>query len=299
MAYGYKGLPGYILVSAAINPLTLEGSDAIIRDIGDGRANDVTCIKKFYNEIIVWQEEKGKDGGCTTLVEGYDKDTLGIRIISTKYGTFSAKSAVVVEDVPFGSQLQVTGAGELASSPKRATVAFFLSREGVCMTDGKDIHIVSQVIRNYFDPLEPECIRRGYEKEHWMDYDSSVQMVKIGIVSGSSATVPNVFLLYDITTGAWYYDVHAQGFSCHTEVEAASGAISVLQIGGGTNDGTIHLLNTGVTDNGSTITCKAKMEFDGRGHNLHIEEAVIRSSGDLSLIPYIENTPGTTITITA
>jgi hypothetical protein len=299
MAYGYKYLPGYVLLSASINPMTLEGSDAIIRDIGDGRANDITCIKKFYNEIIVWQAEKGKDGGCTTLVEGYDKDTIGIRLISTKYGTFSAKSAVVVEDVPFGSSLNVSGAGELSSSPKRATVAFFLSREGVLMTDGKDVHVVSQVIRNYFDPTDADCIRRGYETEHWIDYDSTYQVVKVGLVTGASATVPNTFLIYDILNGSWSSDTNAQAFSCHTETEAASGQFPIVQVGGGTNDGTIHLLNTGLTDNGTTITCRAKMEFDGRGHNLHIEEAVIRSSGDLSVIPYTENTPGTTIVITA
>jgi hypothetical protein len=299
MAYGYKYLPGYVLLSAGINPMTLEGSDAIIRDIGDGRANDITCIKKFYNEIIVWQAEKGKDGGCTTLVEGYDKDTIGIRLISTRYGTFSAKSAVVVEDVPFGSSLNVSGAGELSSSPKRATIAFFLSREGVLMTDGKDVHVVSQVIRNYFDPTDSDCIRRGYENEHWIDYDSTYQVVKVGLVTGASATLPNTFLIYDILNGSWMRDVNAQAFSCHTETEAASGQFPVVQVGGGTDDGTIHLLNTGLTDNGTTITCRAKMEFDGRGHNLHIEEVVLRSSGNLSIIPYTENVPGTTIAITA
>ena len=44
-------------------------------------------------------EEKGKDGGCLTLLEGYDPQTYGKLLLSTKLGTSSTKSAVVVDGV--------------------------------------------------------------------------------------------------------------------------------------------------------------------------------------------------------
>jgi len=61
-----------------------------------------------------------------------------------------------------------------------------LSRYGACATDGTTVSVVSDDIQNYFDPTEPECIRRGYENEMWLTHDSSFNLLRIGLVSGAS-----------------------------------------------------------------------------------------------------------------
>ncbi len=300
ISYGFDRVPGYVVISAGINPMSISSdSDATFIEIGDGRSNKVACQKRFYNELLVWQVEKGTEGGCLTLIEGYSVETFGKRVISTEFGTFSAKSATVVEDVPFGEQLSTDESGGLKSKPTRTTVAYFLSNKGVCMCDGKNINVISRQIQNYFDTKDSTCIRRGYETKHWLAYDSVYQVLRIGLVSGSSATVPNIFLVYDTQTGQWYHDSIGQALSSHIEVETDTGQYPIMQIGGGTADGTVHLLNYGTTDNGTTITCSATLEFDGRGHDLHIEEILLRSSGSCTVTPYHDGTANSDITISA
>jgi hypothetical protein len=166
------------------------------------------------------------------------------------------------------------------------------------MTDGKGIEMVSAEIQDYFDPKDPKCIRRGYEKEHWIDYDSIYRVLRVGLVTGPTATVPNVFLIYDVKTSAWSCDDLAQGLSCHTEMEAASGQFPIVQIGGGAIDGTIYQLNNSLTDNGTTITAFVTMEFDGGGHDLHLNEIVLRASGACTLETYADDVLDATINIT-
>jgi hypothetical protein len=289
LVLGCEKLPGNIAISGAASPQHFNGADFAIQDVGDGRSNRVICIKKFYNELLVWQEEKGTPGGCLTLVEGYSPETFGKRIISTIHGTFSSKSAVVVEDVP----IKVVE----NEAPQKVTAAFFLCRDGIFRTDGLHVERISTFVQDYFDPKSALCITRGYEKDHWIDYDSTYQVLRVGLVTGVSGTVPNIFLVYDIYTGAWSHDVLAQPLSCHCEVEATSGQFPLLQIGGGCADGTIYLLNSGLTDNGTAITASATMEFDGNGHDLHIEEIVVRSSGALTVTPTWDGTTNSDITI--
>ena len=286
--YAFEKIPGYVAISNAANPMMITGSGAAIQDVGDGRANKVVCIKRFYNELLVWQEEKGKDGGCLTLIEGYSPETFGKRVLSTVLGTFSAKSAVVVEDVP-----NVDPNEKIV----RRTVAVFLSRYGVFMTDGKTIIMISDNIQEYFDPKDDKCIRRGYEKEHWIDFDSMYQVIRIGLVSGSTATVPNVFLVYDVKTGGWGYDELTQPFSCHTEVEGESGQFAVLQVAGGAADGTVYRTNYGTTDVSTNITGSVTMEYDGHGHDLFLDEIVIRVNGACTLTPYVDTVAKDAITI--
>ena len=287
-AYSFEKAPGYIMISSAYNPMVINGEDSALQDVGDGRANRVICIKKFYNELLVWQEEKGKDGGCLTLIEGYSPATFGKRVLSTVLGTFSAKSAVVIEDVP-----------NVDPNEKvvRRAVAVFLSRYGVFMTDGKNIVCISTDIQDYFDSRESVCIRRGYESEHWIDYDSLYNVVRMGIVSGASATVPNVFLVYDVKTGKWSTDTLTQPFSCHAEVEAASGQFTVLQVAGGTADGTIYRTNYGATDVSTAFTGSLTMEYDGQGHDLFLDEIVVRVNGACTLTPYADTIAKDAITI--
>ena len=288
--YSFEKLPGYVAISSYTLPTVLNGNDFAIQDIGDGRANKAVCIKKFYNEVLVWQEEKGKEGGCLTLIEGESPDTFGKRIISTSKGTFSSKSAVVVDGIPVIKTKDET--------PSKVTMAYFLSRDGVYRTDGRAVESISQLIQDYFDPKESKCIRRGYEKEHWMDWDSQYNVIRVGLVSGSTATVPNVFLIYDPFTHAWSHDVLTYPLSCHAEVEAVSGQYPVLQIGGGTADGTIYILNSGTTDVATAITAYVTMEFDGNGHNIHIEELLVRATGTLTVTPTVDGTAKSDISIT-
>ena len=287
-AYSFEKAPGYIMISSAYNPMVINGDDSALQDVGDGRANRVICIKKFYNELLVWQEEKGKDGGCLTLIEGYSPSTFGKRVLSTVLGTFSAKSAVVIEDVP-----------NVDPNEKvvRRAVAVFLSRYGVFMTDGKNIVCISTDIQDYFDSRESVCIRRGYESEHWVDYDSLYNVVRMGIVSGSTSEVPNVFLVYDVKTGKWSTDTLTQPFSCHAEVEAASGQFTVLQVAGGTADGTIYRTNYGATDVSTAFTGSLTMEYDGQGHDLFLDEIVVRVNGACTLTPYADTIAKDAITI--
>lgn len=289
IAYAFDRLPGYLAISSYVSPLILNGSDFALQDIGDGRANKVTCIKRFYNELLVWQEEKGKDGGCLTLVEGESTETFGKRIISASKGTFSSKSAVVVDGIPL-----IKSRDEV---PNKVTIAFFLSRDGVYRTDGRVVELISTLVQDYFDPKDAKCIRRGYEKEHWIDWDSQYNVIRVGLVSGSSASVPNVFLVYDPFTGAWSCDSLAQPLSCHAEVESASGNYLILQIGGGTADGTIYLLNTTNQDVSSNINAYATLEFDGNGHWLHLEELVVRGTGTITVTPTHDGTTNTDITL--
>ena len=287
-AYSFDKAPGYIMISSSHNPMVINGDDSALQDVGDGRANRVICIKKFYNELLVWQEEKGKDGGCLTLIEGYSPATFGKRVLSTVLGTYSAKTAVVIEDVP-----------NVDPNEKvvRRAVAVFLSRYGVFMTDGKNIVCISTDIQDYFDTRESVCIRRGYDKEHWIDYDSLYNVIRIGIVSGSTAEVPNVFLVYDVKTGKWSTDDLTQPFSCHAEVEAASGQYTVLQVAGGTADGTVYQTNYGSQDVDTSFTGSLTMEYDGQGHDLFLDEIVVRVNGACTLTPYADTIAKTDITI--
>lgn len=300
MSYGFENLPGFVAISAAGAPMCLNGDDYVVQEIGDGRSNKAVCQKKFYNELMVWQEEKGTDGGCLTLIEGSTTEDINKRIISTKHGTFSSKSAVVVEDVPTQSNLSVDSSGQLTQVPSNATVAFFISRDGVFSSNGKTVNCVSQKIQNHFDNTDSsDCIRRGYENEHWIDYDPIFKVIRMGLVTGSSATVPNTFLVYDISSGVWSYDSLAQPLSCHCNVEATSGQYPVLQCGGGSGDGTVYQLNVGTTDAGTAIDSYALMEFDGRGHDLNLSEMVLRFSGTCTVTPYEDGVAKTAITFTS
>jgi len=293
MVYCFDRWPVDLFVSALYRPMVLDGEDAaVLERPGDGRMNKVVCIKPFFNNILVFQEERGTDGGCITMYQGYNPSTFGKLLISTNYGTFSQKSAVVVDGVSLGWN-------KIQDSP--VTVCYFLSRSGVFVTNGTTVKMISRApessIQNYFDPKEPECIRRGYENKMWMMYDSTYQCLRIGLVSGSSATTPNVFLVYDIEDKTWKFDSLAQEFSCCVEVEAASGDTVVLQAAGGTDDGTVYQTNYGDSDVSTAIDAYATMEIDGDGAEIIMREFIIRNSGECTLTPYVEGVAQTAITV--
>ena len=195
--YTFDRYPWYVYVSAGYNPLMLNGNDFAIFESGDGRTNPVVCMKQFYNELLVFQEERGVEGGCITLFEGNAVDNYGKVLVTSKVGTFSAKSAVVVDGVLTST----------ATEEKLKTLGFFLNRYGMGVTDGMSVSIVTDDIRNYFDPKKSECIRRGYEKENFIFHDTCDNVLRLGLVSGepvltstTTSTVP--YKLVD-TAGAF------------------------------------------------------------------------------------------------
>ena len=287
--------PVDLYVSGKSTPMVFNGDDSsMLERPGDGRLNKVTAIKPFYNNILVFQEEKGTDGGCVSMYQGYDPSTFGKLLLSTYLGTFSQKTAVVVEGV-FMTNLH-------NKYEKPITVCYFLSRNGVYSTDGTTFlrisHLDHSSVQNYFDPKDADCIRKGYEDQHWMAYDSVHHCLRIGLVTGSSATTPNTFLVYDIEDRAWMADSLAQPLSCICEVEAASGDTEVLQYGGGTADGFIYQLNYGTDDVSTAIDAYATMEIDGEGAELWMREFILRNQGTTTLTAYLDGVAQTPITIT-
>jgi len=156
------------------------------------------------------------------------------------------------------------------------TLAFFLSRCGVCVCDGLTISIISDDIQNYFDPTKPECIRYGYEKEMWLEHDAAFNVLRIGLVSGATATLPNVFPVFDLVTKTWSFDTPAQELSCVAGVEAGSGQAPVVMVGGGIDDGTVYQLNYGTADVTTAIRALIEMVVNYKALVLAVNEILIR-----------------------
>lgn len=290
--YTFDRHPSYVYITAAGDSQILNGDDFGILQAGDGRANQVVCMRKFYNEMMVWQSEKGEEGGCLTLFEGYDPETFGKLVISSKLGAMNAKSVAIVD-------------GVMTSTATEETVkilAFCLSRYGVYVCDGRTCSMISDDIQNYFDPTDSECIRRGYEDRMWLAYDSAHDVIRVGLVSGSSATAPNIFPVLDLKDKTWSFDVIGQGGGCMTEVEAASGNIPIIQVGGSkAAGGWVLRLNTGTADITVSIDSYAMMEIDGQGMILNLRELILRmkaqSAGDCTLTPYLNSIAQTAKTL--
>ena len=273
-------LPEYIYISAEGRPMVFNGLDFKIKEVGDGRSNKIVSMKKYYNELAIWQEEEGVDGGCLTLMLGNSPTAIGKLLLSTKFGSFNSKSTVVVDGI--------ATTAETKTNPK--TRMYFLSNRGFCMSDGQSVTIISDDIQNYFDPQQIECIRTGYENEHWVGYDSAENVIRMGIVSGDTATLPNIFPVYDIVDDAWYFDDPEQGLSCMTEVQAGTGDVAIIQVGGGIDDGFIYQLNYGTNDVSTEIDAFFIIELDAKGYILWITEMLMRvraqTAGDVLIIPY-------------
>jgi len=285
--YSFDQYGPYVYVSKTGAPLVLNGSDYGILRAGDGRYNPIKAQRNFVNELMVWQEEIGSEGGCVTIFEGYSPTTFGKLVLSSEIGTMNAKSVVVVDGVMTRTRTE----------SRIKTIAFFLSRVGVCSTDGRTIHIVSNDIRNYFDPQQDECINIAYKDKMWIGYDSAEEVVRIGLVTGSSTTC-NTFPVFDVVDGTWSFDTPAQDMLCMAEVSADSGAtesnVGTVQLGGGDDDGFIYRLNNGVNDyNGSVETAidtYIDIEVNVDGEYFVTDEMAMRvkaqTAGDLDLTFY-------------
>jgi hypothetical protein len=266
--YSFDEFPSWLYVSENAAPNVLNGADYALLQAGDGRQNTIVAMAKFHNEMIVWQEEKGRDGGCITLFEGYSPSTFGKLLLSAKIGGFSQKGVVVIDGANAHTR----------KDDNQQTLAFFISHYGIFVTDGSIVTRISDDIQNYFDPRFSECIRRGYEKQMYVEHDTSSNVLRFGLVSGSSATQPNIFPVLDLIDWTWSFDTIGQAHSHVHEVEAASGQYPVLQIAGSTN-GFIYKINdnTVKTDDGTDIDMIAQPEFNSSSRHLNITEIMVRA----------------------
>lgn len=265
--YVYDRWGAYIYVSAQNRPLVLNGSDYGILKAGDGRANRIVAMRRFYNELMVWQEELGVEGGCITLFEGYSPATFGKIVLSSRIGGMNAKAVAVVDGV-----LTSTSTDESIK-----TLAFSLSRYGIAVTDGRTVSMISDDIADYFDPTKPECIRFGYEKEMWLEHDAAFNVIRVGLVSGESATSPNVFPVFDLASKTWSFDTLGQPLSCLANIEPATGGSApVVQIGGGVADGTVYQLNYGVNDVQGAVDAGFEMVLGHRARMVELSEVILR-----------------------
>lgn len=265
--YSFDRWGAYIYVSAKDQPMVLNGADYGILKAGDGRANRVVGMRRFHNELMVWQAELGVEGGCVTIFEGYSPSTFGKLVLTSKIGGMNHKAIAVVDGV-----LTATKTDETLK-----TLAFWLSRYGVCVSDGVTVSITSDDIQNYFDPTRPECIRYGYEDQMWLDHDPTHNVIRIGLVSGSSATVPNVFPVFDLVTKTWSFDKPGQPLACMTNIESKAGTqYPVVQVGGGTADGTVYQLNYGIDDVSTPVEMIITQVLTRKAMVLQLHELLIR-----------------------
>jgi hypothetical protein len=292
--YVFENTPNFIHVSEAYQPTHLNGSDSAILKAGDGRSNKVVCVKNFYNEMMAWQEEKGVDGGTLTLFEGYSPDTFGTLVLSNKVGTFSPKSAVVVDGVLTST----------ATDEQIKTMAYFLSHYGIFGTDGRVVYGISDDIADYFNITKSTCIRYGYEDKMWIGYDSTYNVLRVGLVSGASASECNVFPVYDLVDKTWTFDKLGQALNSYIEAEAGSGNTPLVQVGGGT-DGYAYKLNNSQNDVSTAIDAYVRMELNLSGNEFMVKDIKLRhktqTAGNISIIPYQNGVekPSFTVPMTA
>ena len=280
-SYSFSRWGEYLYLAQTKSPLVLNGEDFGILKAGDGRANKIVAQRNFHNNLMVWQEEKGVEGGCVTIFEGYTPTTFGKLILSSKIGAMNNKSVTVVDGVLTSQETD-----KPAAAINSIKLAFFLSRYGVCACDGRSITIISDEIGDYFDPTHANCIRRGYEPEMWLEHDTTDNVLRMALVSGSSATLPNVFPVFDLVDKTWSFDTPAQELSCMTQVEAGSGNVAVVQLGGGIDDGLIYILNSGTNDVAAAIDSYLTMELGADGEIMDLLETMLRmkvqAAGDIT-----------------
>ena len=293
MCYVSDRYPYIVYVSERGKPMVLNGPDHARLRAGDGRANKIVSMLPFHNELAVWQEEKGDEGGTLTLWQGDNpaEFSRGKLVLSTKHGTFNAKSAIVVDGI------------RLPGSDRLRTIMFWLGTGGVFMSDGTAVWTISDDISELFNSTDTtNCITRGAETEHWIGYDRTYNVIRVGLVTGASGTVANTFRLFDLADFSWYKDNLTQPLSCIVEAEGnATGKVPVLQYGGGTADGTVYQLNYGTNDVSTEIDAYIQMEFYDHGMELEMGNILVgmkvQSVGNCTVTPYANGIAQDTLTL--
>jgi hypothetical protein len=285
--YSFDIYGPYIYVSSTARPMVLNGSDYGILKAGDGRYNKVVAQRKFVNELMVWQEEIGHEGGCITLFEGYSPSSFGKLVLSSKIGCMNAKSVAVVDGVMTSTE----------TDERLKTIAFFLSRYGICATDGRTVSVISDDIGNYFDPQEAECINIDQKDNMWLNHDSADNVLRIKLLTGAAGTTA-VYPVFDITDKTWSFDTPAQDLSCMAEVSSDSTAtlseLNTVQLAGGDDDGFIYRLNNGVNDYNAAVSTLIDsyidIEINADGEYFILDEMTVRvktqAAGDVTLTFY-------------
>ncbi|MCK5616852.1 hypothetical protein KAR91_84100 [Candidatus Pacearchaeota archaeon] len=268
----YSFNDNHVYGTAKFNPTGLNGFDTVKVSVGDNRANKIICMRKFHNFLLVWQEEKGEEGGGFHIIEpgltatGYDS-----QVISDRIGILNSKCAVVLEDVEMR---------DLNINRPVMKGVYFVSRYGVYKSDGGSLKGVSGGISNYFKSKNTECIRAGYEGKHSLTWDSMYGILRLALVSGPTATEPNKFFIFNSVRGIWAEDTLGQPLSCMAEVEAVSGNVPVLQYGGG-QDGFVYRVN--ITDNdtdndaSTAIDADVIMELDSEQDRFIVKQELLKS----------------------
>ena len=268
--YSFNKYPSWIYVTQNGTVNVLNGSDYAVLQAGDGRRHSVKAMKKFHNELMVWQEEKGIEGGCLTLFEGYSPATFGKLLLSSKIGTLNSHSVVIID-----------GALEASRSDyKAATIAYFISNYGIYMSDGQAVVSISAAIQNYFDPTNANCIRNGYQEKCWMAHDPTHGLLRMGLVTGSSATEPNTFPVYDLITKRWSFDYYGTGrvVRCMSEVSGSSSSSVQVSVMAGTSIGELYnATSTALNDGGDTaIDMQVRIELNDYGKLMELKELAVR-----------------------
>jgi hypothetical protein len=218
--------------------------------------------------MMIWNEEKGEEGGFTGLLQpGTTAAGYGYQLVSPNIGILNSKCAVVLEDVNMS---------DISTEYPAMTGAFWVSRKGIFKSNGGVIKDVTGGIANYFDTSKPECIRRGYEDKHFFDWDDNEKVMILGLVSGSSATTPNKFFVYNPFTNMWAEDTRGQNISCLFNVEAASGDVPILQYAGG-QDGFVYRVNTTDDDVSTAIDADVIMELDSDQERIVVKQELLKS----------------------
>jgi hypothetical protein len=268
--YAFNKYPSWINITQNGTTNVLNGDDFAILQAGDGRRHKVVAMRKFQNELMVWQEEKGAPGGCLTLFEGYSPPTFGKLLLSAKIGTLNWNTVVVIDGALEASRTDYNA----------ATLAYFISNYGVFYSDGQTVRSISAAIQNYFDPDHADCIRNGYQDKCWLTHDPTHQVLRLGLVSGSSATVPNIFPVYDLITRKWSFDAFSSSHILRCAAEVSGGtnsAVQVVLLAGTTAGDIFYASSTNLNDDGDTsIDMTIQIEFNDSGRLIDIREFAIR-----------------------
>ena len=280
--FTFSKFPRDIYVSEKDRPNILNGDDYAILIPGDGRYHRVTAMLSFYNELMAFQAEEGKDGGCITLFEGYSPETFGKLVLSTRLGTFSQASVCIVDGS--SSVTKTTNVIE--------TQVAFISKYGIFITDGQQIRDLSEPIRNYFDPENDEYI--DVSGHHWIEYDRQANGLRVGLTTIEATgdpVRPNVFLFFHLDNLEWTFDTYSDALpTAFCEVTANSGDVDSLQYlaaqSAGDGAELIYQCDPKIDydeePDGTEVAVvgKLRMEFSGGGHYLEIRELTARFTSD-------------------
>ena len=176
--WGDPEYPNRLRYSAYADPFCFCGQDSGYTDVF-GDMKKVLCVKRFYNELIIWKEDS------IYLLEGENPQTFGTLKISDTIGLASPKTAYVVE---LGYNLM--------HKDEPLSVAIWQEIDGVYIIDGRKPKKVSASVDRYFNPEYSDCISATYIRslQAYIDYANGEYHLLL----------PSSELVYNIATGEFY-----------------------------------------------------------------------------------------------